>query len=1722
MLILEDLLNKMKIHFPRWMDIRRKINKSTGGLIVTSMAEEMVDVQSAIEDYKKDFFLDNYIGKEDNVITYLYKAQIGFTDVDSIELVYPAFNITEDENVFYSTEKTAYYKDGTLYLKDDYEDITYLIDSYRSTIETEKIHVWNIFDEFAVFLGLRRYQWESNKELLNRIISFSNKKVNSSEEGIKNAILANLINIDPNLSAEDIKIERPTAENLVKYYNEFETILDHLSDINRDVYKAKKWDIDTWNFKMKSIDYIPHAWDVALTSYANGIGFNDDLKVSIVDDEAKTDATISFYNKKQEILNTYLKNHNITKDYKLQLKKYDNDLKADIVKYRIIASEALKLATDEIAINLYENRIGSFDVNLEDVVDNFLFGINIEDASCFHEDFDYKINLFPRDPYKEFRIDHCNQIDKDGASINLLKYNSPGFSKIGQGLYNTKTKKYVIDNYQFSSTYNNIKTTKGFEIDNLSEEANYVLNINGCSNQNIFYDYEYTEIPMLLSSIKTHNCYIENDYIIADTVSSTKYLEFTIEANTFSANIIGPYTIQYSINDGQLNVLSNSSNKDYQFKIDGYKTPQKIYVRIDLTGEDEENKVTNLSYSKFSLEIATKHGNFYGSRLPNIDKNELYINMRSYTGFSPVIKYIYIGEALTERDQYPEIDFKTLKGNKLDIQATNCRIQVSKVNKSSGTIIETIKDYKPYKHYSSESSMAQIELMLHHFDNIEEIITDVGTIETINYGDSYVQHVLKLEEGESISSITVKGSINKLINSRTLTDVLEGKGYNKALYSFYVSKNHDEIIIKDETAGSLKYTTITRSDLFDDFNITSVVITPSYREVNTNSGVIKTENIQTKFIELTTDGLSQKKVTIANEINSYFDVLTFTPVDGNIYTAINQYSVIFPYNENISIVNTFNNGYSATSNSLLFYHVESLHEDYFVRFMEDNKVFEQWNTKALDNTKLAIKRKNVANMNYNFENVTIDTSLLLGSTIELPKEFVLANNEKIQLDKYIITSINEEDINYLNRYKDHVNENDYIFTETIYVDSTRFNKLKYSNINEIESINYKNDGVIVTLENKKDYILLNKEGIILWLNEQIITDSRIINIKYNINKAVSFNVPLEELYAEIQYPVEALELVNTVQLEKISKDQEIDLNIYPSYADMFDSEGNMQGRVVISCSNIGFNVEHNNDVIKFVKNIKDNTIAIKTGFYYIDGTEYFLFANENFDNVEKIDDVYFNNVTKNNHQFVVQQQTTNYVTNSAMKLNKSGNIYELSCSKKEIKGVSALNSISACESFNYWNVYASSLSIVTGLNGLGVKLTSMTDERGYAYINLSKFLTEEGDYTLSFFLSQGLNAYLGKERKIHSANTEFNQQSLIDIVREIPESSIENYIYETEFHHLENEDYFLIITGTGVIDDIIVTKTEDYDIGNHKKNISHLNLDITENIYSQYNTRLYLTEKDGSVFDGTEINDNSAIINSSHLQWGFTKIKEISTYDDFKKCSLTNLDYSQYNNKCVIKSLNTSGVFLTNPIYIGNVKTIKNFLFKVNNIMFSEMKGFKIKVLTADNASSTFKEISQHLDNIGAISGDILSSYVKIMVEMPVNKVINNIELFVEYLSDEKNNPAEMPTISGTYISKVLDAQYNERFLIKSLGIESINKDISNYVFEIRASKENNQKTVWTEWKTIKLKPNYNETDNADIIKNGNISTRIVFSNYRYFQFRLTLKGQDASIKINHMDLEVI
>ena len=54
--------------FPRWNNTRRRPTTSVGGALLRSIIEEIGKVEDAIIEYKKDFFIVNYVGKEDKII----------------------------------------------------------------------------------------------------------------------------------------------------------------------------------------------------------------------------------------------------------------------------------------------------------------------------------------------------------------------------------------------------------------------------------------------------------------------------------------------------------------------------------------------------------------------------------------------------------------------------------------------------------------------------------------------------------------------------------------------------------------------------------------------------------------------------------------------------------------------------------------------------------------------------------------------------------------------------------------------------------------------------------------------------------------------------------------------------------------------------------------------------------------------------------------------------------------------------------------------------------------------------------------------------------------------------------------------------------------------------------------------------------------------------------------------------------------------------------------------------------------------------------------------------------------------------------------------------------------------------------------------------------------------------------------------------------------------
>lgn len=1688
MLVLEDLIAKMKVHFPKWMDIRRKVKTSSGGQVLYATAKEIAEIKSAIDDYKKDFFIDNYIGKEDEILTFLYKYQIGIVDIESLKITFPSYELTEDEKIFYSNDGYAYYSEGSIYLKEDVYELEYYIDNYRSVAIAEKIHVWNIFDEFAAFIGIRRFQWESNLELLNRIYAFANNKVNSTQDGLKNAILNNLVNIDKSITADDIIIERPTPENLNKYYDEFESILDHLAFINRDVYRTKRWDLDTWNFDIKSIDYIPHAWDVALSYYANGIGFDEDLKVEIVDSDMKTDATIYFYKKTLEYINSYIKNNNIKETIKLNLVKHSDELIPENIKYRITATELEDLDANTISVKCYDYKIGEIYQSIDEVFDESIHehhNVDIIDNRVLDHTKRYKLRFKSLEELKEMSIDKLSILNTKTNKTRDIKIDKPGFEFGTNGSVRcTLTKKYLSERYHFSNVENAHKEIEGFVISDVQKPTKLTALLEDCQNEEIYYKYKCEEVPVLFHNVEMNNCYVQNDSILSDTVSGEKYISVNMKANTFSCNVHGAHKIIYSIDGGTAKTLTQDVEDTYNFSIKGYENPVDMDIKIILNPKNNmQCAITDLMYSKYEFSITTQKGSLVNingqKRLPNFMDNALEISMKTYTGYSPILEYVYIGTKV-QNIVYGDIDIIPEEGDILIINKTNCIAELEtyiQYNINDWRLDAVDDNYSASKVIIGKSNDSYIYIDLSNFKDYKSVTAERCFFEAVTKG-SQTKYMIKIPSGVYLNTICVTGEYEKLIFKESLSLILERKGYPISNYSFKVAKTNDNIIAMNNEYGVISFLKIKRTDL-----------------IASNAAKIKfdigSNNIQSIFIE----NESNKISSISNEYEGSFNYISFYPTATKIYKAINEYNVISPKTVVPQIINTFDNDYVIYSEYSIYYTIETLNENYSVKFIKNNKTLDY----SINSSEILITKNDLTDLSFDFDSVTVTYDSLVGNTVDIPEMFTV-NKEKIETAKYIISNEDLE-ILYLNKHNDTLHEKDYIFTEILTLNNAICTKLKYCNINEIESIkDYATEDEI----KENFFTLLYKEGIIQW-NTEASLPAKVI-ITYNINKPKYIKISLDKLYEKVNFSTSAYELLNKVNIYEVNNNDSFNLSMYEEYKE--------SDLISVKCSNIGFEAFVNKNILTFEKNLKNNTIAVKAGYYYLDGDEYYLFADENRNNIEQIDNLQFFNVIKENKKLYFNQTTTNMVANSALKTNSNGTIFSLDCKDKNINSISKINSITTCENFNYWKSVGMDMSIEKGLNGLGIRFSSVNRFEGYAYLDITKHIPSDNKkYIISFYMKGQGKAYLGQEDRMSSEANEFNKQSIIETNIVAAKSLIEDDIYEIEFKNNVNNKYYLIVTGNVLVDDIIIQTKDEYSIDYHTKNISYLNLDMIENIYANFETRLYLNDSEGAVFDGTEVKDDY-IVNSSYIDWGFTKHKELYSYEDFKKCTLENVDLIKHNDKCYVKTESNEGKITTDAIYIGNVKTIKNILFKVNDVMFSSMKGFKTRVFTSSNGITGFKEINNYLDNISSINTDKLESYVKLMVEMPSNKVINSIELFIEYLSDDVYNPPEIPVISGSYISKVLDAQYNTRFLVKSLDYELSTSTFNNIEFLIRASKENADNTVWTDWKQLKFEQNESGEYYLD--------NRIVFEDYRYFQFKVNLKGEGTSVKIKNLDLEVI
>ena len=1864
--------------FPRWTDIRKRYATSNGGNLISTMLDESLKIEDAINEYINSYFLETYEGHENEVMAFSYIAKIGrLKETNKIDLRYnnSILMLTEDlktfENELY--KNYAYYEDGIIHIKESAyveNEILYVsIDDVESEYRLEKHHIWNIFDEFATFVNTRRYENETNKELLDRILYITKHLPNGTEEGLKHAIVSEIMRFDPNISIDDIKIERATPKNLIKPYEDYESLLEKLMYINRDVFKCKRWDFDYWKYDFESISYIPHKWNESLTVWQNGVGSMDDLEVIISDSNIDptmtptTDAKLTLYNKSLKTFEKYVQNKDIPYNVEFKLTKYNNILNKANIKYRIKASEVLDITNENIELCLYESNEVEEIINIEDVY-SFGRNIKIQDNSVYPaSDLNWYRLKFVQRSDQDFKITRAQvrySNEKSGQIVevtNLVKPQSGFIYNAEYELVSAKNSKAINRIEDFNICSDLMNTPSGITLAENATIGSAVLAIDKYAGMYMTVDAYCEPVPVPESLIRSKGSYWRDgesgyrEFVLRGEYSiEEKMTTMEVTANTFSFKVGENLTGRTSItctDDGieQDTIFLKSGDV---FSVKETSEPRKIKIVINVLSFNDV-VLYDFKYSSYVIDVSTKLGlTSLGNgkyRLPinsNGSNNSLTILLKTTTGKKPYIRRISIGESLDEAVYITDyIATQSNCSRKFDIKA-NADIYLLKyipldddmiaeiVAEAQGTfrrlllkeikddVINFITEQKFYKSYSAEDyalfeeslmngiidiirdeayksldlksvlSMYQNKLiqranhitelteaitnkidvfLTHRFENmidlgsygkftlkdickylvapnlqledkiewhslamnfanelldicIEMCTKDLGKFnpKSIYIGnhateDCYIR--LDLSEYESIETITPDGGVAEI-------DEISESG--NVYYNIKLNNGASVSTIKIKGIRNKEARVIPLHDMIkfhiDDFDVTndrilcsrlmdSVIISRTNKGGTPYNMLIKLGSDMTAGILATKYQLKLPEYigsrygthTLSSNESSVhyqsFDYISFFPAEGQIYEAVNEYNSYMEENRNIKIVNNF--APDLDLRKQLVYTVENLNkndkEKHIIRFQDDafpDKSIYELDTWCIGQHDITIYNTIDLNndISYSVNTYDVNTKELLSTMIDIKDSYKITDAMILDTTQYIIEPPEGLTVKF-EEYNGSEAKAHLLKTEIIVVDENRFNKLTYANIDGLFhlSTNNPDDGYEKT---NKAFDLLEKQGIIIWGND-VAVGTR-FHVVYSIKKPVGFLLALDDLYKAINYDIEAYNRLDTIILSNLESGATYEY----SKIDNIDEVD----LIHIECTDPCFKgiIDNSKEYIEFVKYINNKNILIKTGYYYVDGREYYLYSEDEKEKIANNEYYSSENIDVSAGEILTYKPTNNFVANTEMRLKGKASIYNYDCQEDLSYGISRLNALTACNSYNNWTYFETVPTLVAGVNGLAMKFDPKLD-CSYSYLDITDALSDEETNYISLIASSNLKIFIGEEEPY--LDIKFSRTLNMVLKEEIVNTGSD--IRMATITKAPNERYYLVVQGEGVLDDIIITTNKNDSLYGHNKNISLLGLDLTETKIQGTEYRMSIDDnKDYTPYEAAMMS-NGYFKTTSKIDWYITEVASFQKENDFYSCILDNVDVT----RSYMSTNMVGGTLITPPIYINNKSTIKKLIFKINDIELEQMQGFNTIAYTSSSYDGDYIALPGGKDNKFYILGDDLMEYVKFKIEIPANKIITNIEVFVEYKSSEEN-VLILPLHESGYIeSKIYDLQETMDYRLKDLGIEDIS-NINDIELYIRASRDIDKLEVWHNWQRIGIKEDLT------------LGRYIKFYDVRFMQLKIVLKTRKSYIKFNHLDVEVI
>lgn len=1626
MLSYQKLLTQMLSHFGKWTAIRRKPASTTGGKLIIATAEETMKINESIQDYIDYHFLPYH---KDNVYTISYEAMqvnIGQCDLSHLQITYPQVTVTTDYNSYETSDTLAYYEAPYLYFKPTQvatsERISYIYNDMPYYNYPTRIMLWNIFDEFATYVGIKRFEFESNQDLLTRILFQASHPVNSTNTGLKNTILGVVSPYLKGADPEDIRFESPNAFNIYNIDTEGREVFQILAEINRDVYGFKIWDRDYWVNQPDSLYYIPHTYDKEPSVIQDGVGDYDDLKVVHTHHFNDMVINVETFEKEEELITKYVEKNPKEEVISLELYKYENQIKPVDAKVKITATP------------IYELNPSSFQMTykkIDYVAENFPAYSFIEDKKDFSVEPSY---LFDKSKHYKLRF----KLTKDIQNVKLKAYLSTGENLLSEKdgfkfnadhyLTHPSIKHYVDQLYYFDSHEHFTLKQDHFTLLPYERSGSLTLHLNHLKNTPLHYFLKTTnKVPLPQSFILKQN-FKETDQGYESERFEDAKLILDFKGNSLRFKVDG---------EAIVHIVTSHYTDSFTIKDRYFATPYFIEkaedMRVLITPLNHENKirVSDFEYDHFNFEIKLDKGSLIeqeaGYLIPDIEDNTMRIFLETFTGSSPEITPFYFGDFLAA-SYYETGSFQITSAlvypvmEKSDLEVDLICIETN----------ETVTNYNPCPILTA-SQMLTVPLDLTSFYEIDTIISSVGQIVRHEQG-----YALILNSKDRIQDFYISGLMKQIETSISLSTLVPN--YDK----IFLTGMQEGLIIQNKEAITLE-----KIPLPYPHGIYELTPHPDY-----------------DCFFVLNNGTFYSGWYCEYPCTCFY----FKLKENTQYVAYNQYQMFQEEIENIPIQKTF---YPFLPYENLLYFVEPASSGTEVCFYQKSSLFDANRIYSFELTSLHYR----IDLNIHKELASfysqIELKCMLNRSIPLEDRINTVDNKIIDLAEYVI----QPQIGYSIEYHSiPIHEMsifpEYVASENFIIEIDGFKKLKYCRITDIFYI-----GTIPYSENASSNIsqfeLNSKTGVILWDKTWLKTHiGQQIYIIYLHERPKAIRVSFDQLYDIYHDSKEAFKLTSTFNLvvPKAQTFYDLSTNDYYLKAD----------KVIATSNHPGYRIESIQKGLEIVPLNPFPEIAIHKGYYYKDNKEYFLFGNQHISTANHNSLIKAEHTKKVNNNLYLYPESSNYVLNSQFELGSQYNLiyYNHFATNPEIKSLNLLGRLNACEQLNYWYVYDGTISLedTPYTKGIAFDLNPL----GKAVYHLSKL--EEKTYTFSFYLTGECEAFL-IEKKSEELET---PAYYTPITKKLPIDCKDN-IALLSFVADPDCFYSLMLTGNGVIDDLVLTDSP-HDLTIHTKNINLIYLP-KQLSYKPSGTMRYLFYPQERYSGTAEMDHDYFLSPRTSMSWRITTFLKLRQDEPLVFPNAYYEDGAYHVDKQTTIQL---------PIIeIQDYEYLSAFYVHLNSFDDENL----IYHIATGNTPDSLTNIAINQTGITKLDGKQLKRYVRISIDLAPDQMLYEAYVGGSYHEDQSLKVNYPQTLY--FISEWFDLGELSHHILSFLHFDTY----SNQVVSIRSSKDTN------------IKSNYMP---LDLKSSGHLNTSFDLGLCRYVQFHIELKTTKDQCRLDYFDIDKI